>query len=213
MIEWLSDWIKQIVILVLIATFLDLLLPNNALERYVKLVMGLLIILAMLVPIFDLLQRDWDFSDFTVERAARTDRLDPLHKIKQDGETLAGTREGLAREEVEQQLAASIRSAVSEQFKLEVGSVNLQFQVDANGVVKGIDQVQIALHPEAEAKENNRQSIVEEVDPVNVELDKQREPSPQDPEPDKRSAAIAAFVAEKWEVPVEQVHVTVEDGW
>ena len=52
MIELLSGWLKQIVILVLIAAFMDLLLPNNSMERYIKLVMGLLIILAILSPVF-----------------------------------------------------------------------------------------------------------------------------------------------------------------
>ncbi|SHE45744.1 stage III sporulation protein AF [Seinonella peptonophila] len=53
--EWISDWLKQIILLVLIATFIDLLLPQQSLSRYVKLVLGLLIILAILQPILQLL--------------------------------------------------------------------------------------------------------------------------------------------------------------
>ena len=64
MVSWMSDWLKQIVLLVLIATFIDLLLPNNRLDRYVKLVMGLLIILAMLSPVFQLLSEDHDLRSF-----------------------------------------------------------------------------------------------------------------------------------------------------
>ncbi|MDR6224657.1 stage III sporulation protein AF [Desmospora profundinema] len=213
MIEWLSDWLKQIVILVLIATFLDLLLPNNALERYVKLVMGLLIILAMLVPIFDLFHADWDFTDFILDRAVQQESLDPIHKIKQDAKTLAGNREGLVREEVEQQLGESIGSEVSQRFKMEVTSITVQLETGDDGSVDGIKQVRITLQPATEKKEGSRQTRpVDEVSPVIVDLDKRGESPPLDRKQDGRSAEIASFVAEKWEMPVGRVHVTVEEG-
>ena len=58
MMEWLSQWLERIIILVLLATFLDMLLPNTPLQRYVKLVMGLLILLAIITPIMQMFQND-----------------------------------------------------------------------------------------------------------------------------------------------------------
>jgi len=65
--EFVGGWLKQIILLVLVATFFDLLLPNNSMERYVKLVMGLLIIFAILNPIFSLLDKNLDPSLFIPE--------------------------------------------------------------------------------------------------------------------------------------------------
>lgn len=56
--EWMGDWIRQIVLILFIATFIDLLLPNSSLERYVKLVMGLIIIMAILQPILQLILKE-----------------------------------------------------------------------------------------------------------------------------------------------------------
>lgn len=55
----LGEWLKQLVLIVLLAAFADLLLPTKAMQKYVRMVMGLAIIAAMLQPIMPLLQRDW----------------------------------------------------------------------------------------------------------------------------------------------------------
>ena len=55
----LGEWLKQLVIIVLLAAFADLLLPTRAMEKYVRMVMGLAIVAAMLQPIVPLLSRNW----------------------------------------------------------------------------------------------------------------------------------------------------------
>lgn len=39
---WLSDWLKSIIMVILLATFVDILLPNQTMQRYVKTVISLL---------------------------------------------------------------------------------------------------------------------------------------------------------------------------
>ncbi|CAM2809591.1 stage III sporulation protein AF [Paenibacillus sediminis] len=56
--SWLSEWLKEIIFIILLATFVDLILPNRSMERYVRLVLSLLILLTLLTPIIDLLTKD-----------------------------------------------------------------------------------------------------------------------------------------------------------
>ncbi|MDQ0188354.1 stage III sporulation protein AF [Alicyclobacillus cycloheptanicus] len=65
----LGEWLKQMVIIVLLAVFTELLLPTKAMQKYVRMVMGLAIIAAMLQPIVPLFQRDW--ADQAAAAAAR----------------------------------------------------------------------------------------------------------------------------------------------
>lgn len=51
----LGEWLKEIIIIVLFAVFIDLLLPNRAMERYVKFVVSLLILLTLLSPVMRIL--------------------------------------------------------------------------------------------------------------------------------------------------------------
>lgn len=55
---WLGGWLREIVIIVLLAAFVDLLLPSRSMERYVRLVLSLLILLTLLSPVVSLLKGD-----------------------------------------------------------------------------------------------------------------------------------------------------------
>lgn len=49
--EFLTDWISNIVLIILLSVIVDLLLPNNGFQKYIKMVVGLLLILAILNPL------------------------------------------------------------------------------------------------------------------------------------------------------------------
>jgi len=63
----LGAWLKQIVMIVLLAVFADLLLPTKAMQKYVRTVLGLAIIAAMLQPIVPFLRPD--FADKVAQLA------------------------------------------------------------------------------------------------------------------------------------------------
>ncbi|OEH85654.1 stage III sporulation protein AF [Desulfuribacillus stibiiarsenatis] len=60
--DFISAWLKGIVLIILFATFMDLLLPSSSMQKYVKLVIGLIIIVTMLTPLLMILKSDYSFS-------------------------------------------------------------------------------------------------------------------------------------------------------
>ena len=54
MMEALTGWLTQIILVVLLATFIDLMLPNRTMQRYVKLVVSLFILMTILSPVLQL---------------------------------------------------------------------------------------------------------------------------------------------------------------
>ncbi len=52
----MTDWIKNIIFVVLFASFLELLLPSSSMQRFVRVIMGLFIMLAILNPIIGVVQ-------------------------------------------------------------------------------------------------------------------------------------------------------------
>lgn len=55
----LGEWLRQLVVIVLLAVFTDLLLPTKTMQKYVRVVLGLTIIAAMLQPVVPFFQKDW----------------------------------------------------------------------------------------------------------------------------------------------------------
>jgi stage III sporulation protein AF len=52
----ITAWVKSIVLVVLFASFLELLLPNGSMQRFIRVIMGLFIMLAILNPVIDVIQ-------------------------------------------------------------------------------------------------------------------------------------------------------------
>lgn len=56
MIAYITSWIKDIILIVLFSVFLELLLPNSSMQKFVRIIMGLFILLAILNPIIGLIE-------------------------------------------------------------------------------------------------------------------------------------------------------------
>ena len=64
MIKTISEIVRNIAILVLLTTFLDMLLPTNNAQRFIKVVMGLFIMVTILNPIVSLIHKDLEISSW-----------------------------------------------------------------------------------------------------------------------------------------------------
>jgi stage III sporulation protein AF len=58
--SYLTEWITSIILFILLATVVEMLLPNSSMQKYTKLVIGLLLIVVILTPILKLLSTDLD---------------------------------------------------------------------------------------------------------------------------------------------------------
>lgn len=56
--SWLTAWVRELVIIVFFVTVAYMLLPENSLRRYARLVIGLVVIVALLAPMMDVMQLD-----------------------------------------------------------------------------------------------------------------------------------------------------------
>ncbi|MBW4081813.1 stage III sporulation protein AF [Paenibacillus sp. S150] len=55
---WLGEWLRELILVVLMAAFVEMLLPSKSMERYARLVLSLLVLLTMLSPIVSMLKGD-----------------------------------------------------------------------------------------------------------------------------------------------------------
>lgn len=57
-IEIFTDWVTQIILFIILASVIDLLVPANHLQKYVRLAISLILILILLQPVFYLFNTD-----------------------------------------------------------------------------------------------------------------------------------------------------------
>jgi stage III sporulation protein AF len=224
MMAMLILWLKKIILLVLLATFLDLLLPNNVYNKYVKLVMGLLILLTLLSPILDLFRKDIPFAQlsFTVGEGTNAPdfaRVDALVK------KLAATNDEQANQYVEAQMGELMKKQIEQQHGVKVESVNVQVVPEEQKTTQPIQHVSVVLaqsKSERSTEEKDGQGVhVKPMEPVKVEISvgNKAEPSEQKQESvtvlaekSQMEKTIAAAISVEWNVPHSAISVTWKDA-
>lgn len=119
---WISEWLKEIIFVVLIAVFIELLLPNRSMERYVKFVVSLLILLTILSPIIRLFSGDTEQKLAT----ALADNINGLEGYSTNESTALILKQGeelKKKQEVESLQWAGEEAArqMKEQIQREIG--------------------------------------------------------------------------------------------
>lgn len=143
--DFLSGWLKSVILIILLASFVDLLLPNQSMQRYVKTVISLFLLLTLLQPLLSLFEKQtlldqklgaalfkqdaaWSWQGDTV-----ADRMEPLPVIQQRAEMLRVRQEEQSRRMVQNQAADLIKRKIEQITGVQVQSVQVDTKSDENG--------------------------------------------------------------------------------
>lgn len=213
LIEWISDWLKQIIILVLIATFIDLLLPNNALDRYVKLVMGLLIIMAIMTPIFHLLSQKMDLSALAFTNVpAGQGQMASLQQIEEQSAKVKTTQDRLIQEQSAKQMEKSIKEQVRQKFGVDVIEAKVELHVEPQGRTE-IKQIDVLVRQPTPARSVPGEAAIQ---PVHIDIGGGKTGSPAAPSEQAGQTGqvstvnIATYLSDAWQLRREQVRVVMD---
>ncbi|MBP1999434.1 stage III sporulation protein AF [Paenibacillus shirakamiensis] len=128
---WLGGWLKEIIFVVLLAVFVDLLLPNRSFERYVKLVVSLLILLTLLSPVIKLVHGGTSkaletalFQSTDSMLASSADGGSTQQILKQ-GQELQQKREQDSLEWVGEEVAREMKQQIESQNQVSVDKVEV----------------------------------------------------------------------------------------
>ncbi|WP_339307182.1 stage III sporulation protein AF [Paenibacillus sp. FSL R5-0519] len=125
---WLSNWLQELIMIVLLATFVDMLLPNRSMERYVKLVLSLLILLTLLSPITKLLKSDpvGELKRAMSAMDAPSDGNATLEQILAQGKRLQAGEQEQSLQWTAKELANVMKGQIEETTGARVRSVEVQ---------------------------------------------------------------------------------------
>lgn len=138
MVALVSGWVKNIILIVLFASFLELLLPNSSLQRFIRVIMGLLIMLAILNPAIDLVQGNWTVGDMPTLAAGGQKQAD----IIQSANTAAVERERITKEIYKRDMSKQLRALIMAIDGVSEARVAIELQekpeAGATGAIKAI---------------------------------------------------------------------------
>lgn len=173
---WLGGWLKQLILVVMLAAFVDLMLPNQAMQRYAKTVIGLFMLLVLLTPVFEIFQKHWDADKLIAEaenlqqsksmlasadgigpKVADGKGTDSLNRILEQSEQLKKSSAKQAMQLAETRIAEEMKVGLEKNEGLPVEKVVVTLMLDDKGN-PAIRHVQVTLSNKKEPPDAGKSS-------------------------------------------------------
>jgi len=175
MLDWLSGWLREIIAVILLAAIVDLLLPNKAMQRYARLVVGLIVLLTILSPLLKLFQGDFNkqveagMKAWEKAGAERQAEMPTLQDITREAERIGRERQRQASALTERQLAAAMEQELDR--RLNTKGTRAVVSLDASGA--SIETVKVTLQASGgeESEDGAASGDREPIEPVKIAVD------------------------------------------
>lgn len=229
--EWLSEWLKSVIMIVLFAAFVDLILPSKSMQRYARLVLSLLILLALIRPIISLLtvapEKQLALELEKVEKGSNTPREAELDYILAQAEKIKNVQQSQSLQWAGHEVARQMKDQIMEETGEQVDEVKVVLaapsEATGSAVIKSVEVW--FREPKAPEAENNpppdESKTVKPVDTirVNVEMSviesKDKTKAEDSVEAAKalkaRAGPVIDLLSSRWDLTPDQIKIRSEE--
>ena len=209
--SFLTEWITNIIVFILLAVVIDLLLPNSSMQKYAKMVISLLLIIVIINPIFKLFNTDMNviLSEFQSEAPSEENEVKNLIEFQK--KEIQASQRAYILEQMAVQMKTMAKEELVQNYDLTIETILLSEseQVDDINSQNDLQHIRVVLQ-QNEAEEVAGQEAVEAVQSISIDTTK--ELPAEDPEAELNSDEITAYLAKVWEVEEEKITLELEGG-
>jgi len=198
-VDFLASWISNIIIFILLATVIDMLLPNSALQKYSKMVIGLLLIAVIITPILRLLHTNFDdvLASATIQfEQGEAQSLGNLTESKK--KEIQAAQSAYILEQMAVQLQAEAEEELMEKYQMEIQDIEVTVKDEEKPEPENLQHITISL---SEVKEDETIEAI-----AKVEIDTKRALVTDD----ARYADVKQFLANTWSIDEEMIQIAGE---
>lgn len=217
---YIGEWVKHIVLLILMATFLDLILPNSSMRKYVKLVVGFLLILLILSPILQLFKFDQDRLLLTIDQILEKKNRPLTLQMEQEQSRIKVGQDQAIIDEVIVKWSEEIKVGIEKDFDVVVQHVTLDLQrsgdqIDIHELTLQIEQIPKKESESEQGKdqEGKSPSTVKEVEPIqpvmiqiNDSRNKRKDQDMISDEQKKIEKEVLTYLNDEWNISVDKIY-------
>lgn len=165
MISWISSWAQGIIISVIIASIIEMILPEGSSKKYIKVVIGVFILFTIVVPVIN------KFKGNSVNIASIID----FDKYNDSKEVVSTNLEKENNFNIKQMYETNLKVDIKSKIKskgFEVQNINLKISDNEEYRIENID-ITISgeiVNKEDEKKQSNVIGIVDSIEKISVEI-------------------------------------------
>lgn len=215
----IAAWITNIILVIIFAVILELILPNSSMQRYVKLVVGLMLLMIMLQPVLSIFQIDseeWLDEIIFSEADATMSQTNSLQFQKKDIQldNLAYISEYMA-----EQLTYQASAQLEEKYEVMLEEIEVEFKEykdlqeyeTEKDLIENLSFVGVYLKHlnQGEGEEENIALVV--IEPVEILNSRDIEPERENKN-DLLSEEIRTLLSDIWGIPENKLQLQMKGG-
>ncbi|MGP4107306.1 stage III sporulation protein AF [Virgibacillus sp. L01] len=206
--EILTQWVTQIIIFLLLASIVDLLIPATSMKKYIKLVVGLILILIFLKPLFYLF-------DFDAQQALERSYSQIMNQqiegervessIKMQKSEILESQNAYILEQTVVQLKELAKKPLQEDYQVEISDIKFpqtEHSAETELSIENLDEVIVFL-----AESDKEEGSVSAVDDIVISTDK---PVTNDKKVDVNG--IKLLLQDTWEIDTKKLTILWKGG-
>jgi stage III sporulation protein AF len=202
--SFLIEWVTNIILFILLATVIDMLLPNSSMQKYTKMVTGLLLIAIILTPIFKLISQDFETTFAAISTFQAPDGKNMKNLIEMKKKEIQASDHAYIVEQVAVQLKKGVEEELMKQYGLEIAKIDLSTNEKSNQTFpENLQKVSVLLK-----QPSNQVEAVEVVKQVEINTQKPLSSNRNT----KQKKEITTFLSQKWNVKTSVIEVSIEGG-
>ncbi|EOR23351.1 stage III sporulation protein AF [Niallia circulans] len=203
--NFITEWVTNIILFILLATVVDMLLPNSTFQKYAKMVAGLLLITVILTPVFKLISSDFE-DVFTASAMGQPEQKNMNNSIELKKREIQASLDEYTLNKMAVQLKEDANEELIANYGMEINSIQLSIDKEKD-VGFPANLTEMVIHMKDSKDQNN---VVEAVSPVRI--DTQQPLLDKDESKQMDTESIISFLSEKWEVRDDAIVIMYEGG-
>lgn len=197
MVEWISGWAQGMIVAVIIATIIEMLLPEGNSKKYIKVVVGIYILFTIVSPVITkITNKEFKLSDIIdldeyIEAASSDNTYNELEKSN--------------NENIKEVYIASLKSDIEGKIANKgYNADSIEVEVQDNDEYT-INSITISVSKLDEKEENNNIEIVNEVE-INVSTSTEKSKENEKEELSKKEKEeLKEYLSSVYELPEDNI--------
>lgn len=196
MIEFLSSWAQGIIVAVIIATLIEMILPNSSSKKYVKVVIGMYILFTIVSPIIKKLGgKDINLNTIDIEKYEQ--------QISKSDNTISRKFEDNNTRSIKDIYVSNLKADISAKLKekgYEIDTSDIQIKDDENYTIEKITLKLIKMEPK---QEKNNEIVINTVEIGNTISQKDSKTLSDD---DKQE--VKDYISETYDIDKKNINIS-----
>lgn len=201
--ELLKLWVKDIAIIFVLISLIEIILPNDNMKRYIDMVTGLLVLTVIISPFVKFIQRD-----FSLDREVLNLAVQQINADYNDDPKLLELQEKQIKDMYIGIIKEEILELVNTSTEYEIDSINLSIYEEEKNYGQ-IKEVEIVLRQIKEKPNSEATIMVGKIEEIHIGDRKEKERDIKELENDE----LIESLHEKFNIPKDNIKVFIyEEG-